>query len=335
MPVQFVVQGFLGNAQCLKHLLNPALVLAQRLLDECFFDKIHLLRQCGRVVGHGCEPNGTHVEQLRTPGAHFDFDNAERQAVIDVHSSWLDEACRPSNKLAINKKTVACSQGQSDLKLTSCPDSKWKLLWSDEFDGPNGAGVDPQKWTHRLGGNGWGNRELQHYTNATENVRQEDGALVIRPKKKMNFGWGKSGKVALTVTVPTLRGAELAGSGDIRIDRVAGDSFDGGIAGSGTLTVGSVEVNRLKMSISGSGNGKAGGGRAKSVEYSIAGSGGIDAKGVAAETASVSIAGSGNVDGQATSTASVNIMGSGNVVMGGPAKCSVTKLGSGSVRCNA
>ena len=141
----------------------------------------------------------------------------------------------------------------------------------------------------------------------------EDGALVIRPKKKMNFGWGKSGKVALTVTVPSLRGAELAGSGDIRIDRVAGDSFDGGIAGSGNLTVGSVEVNRLKMSISGSGNAKASGGRAKSVEYSIAGSGGIDAKGVAAETASVSIAGSGNVDGQATSTASVNIMGSGNV----------------------
>ena len=162
----------------------------------------------------------------------------------------------------------------------------------------------------------------------------EDGALVVRPRKKMNFSWGKSGKVALTVTVPSLRGAELAGSGDIRIDRVAGDRFDAGIAGSGNLTVGSVEVNNLKMSISGSGNAKAGSGRAKSVEYSIAGSGGIDAKGVAAETASVSIAGSGNVDGQATGTASVNIMGSGNVGLTGGAKCSVSKAGSGNARCS-
>ena len=165
-------------------------------------------------------------------------------------------------------------------------------------------------------------------------VMVEDGALVVRPRKKMNFSWGKSGKVALTVTVPSLRGAELAGSGDIRIDRVAGDRFDAGIAGSGTLTVGSVELNNLKMSISGSGNAKAGSGRAKSVEYSIAGSGGIDAKGVAAETASVSIAGSGNVDGQATGTASVNIMGSGNVALTGGAKCSVSKAGSGNARCS-
>ena len=165
-------------------------------------------------------------------------------------------------------------------------------------------------------------------------VAVEDGALVIRPKKKMSFNWGKSGKVALTVTVPTLRGAELAGSGDIRIDRVAGNDFDAGIAGSGNLTVGSVEVNSLKMSISGSGNAKAGSGRAKSVAYSIAGSGGIDARGVAAETASVSIAGSGNVDGHATGTASVNIMGSGNVGLTGGAKCTVSKAGSGSARCS-
>ena len=162
----------------------------------------------------------------------------------------------------------------------------------------------------------------------------EDGALVIRSKKKMSFSWGKSGKVALDVTVPALRGAEIAGSGDMRIDRVAGDSFDAGIAGSGNLTVSNVEVNRLKMAIGGSGNAKAAGGRARSVEYSISGSGGIDAKGVTAETASVSIAGSGNVDGQATGTASVNISGSGNVGLTGGAKCTVSKAGSGNARCS-
>lgn len=163
----------------------------------------------------------------------------------------------------------------------------------------------------------------------------DDGALVIKPRKKMNFGWGSHhGKVALTVTVPTLRAAEIAGSGDIRIDNVSGDSFDGGIAGSGNLKIRRVEVNRLKLTIAGSGSAQAAGGRAKSAEYEIAGSGGIDARGVAVETAAVSIAGSGDVDAQASNTASVSIMGSGNVGMTGGAKCTVSKAGSGNVRCS-
>lgn len=165
-------------------------------------------------------------------------------------------------------------------------------------------------------------------------VEVRDGALVIEPKTKMSWGWGHHGKVALTVTVPNLRAAELAGSGDIRINRVAGDSFAGSVAGSGNLQLGQVEVGSLKLEIAGSGNASAGSGRAKSADYSIAGSGGIDAKGVATETASVSIAGSGGVDAHASNTASVSIMGSGDVNMTGGAKCSVSKAGSGNARCS-
>ena len=163
----------------------------------------------------------------------------------------------------------------------------------------------------------------------------ENGALVLRHKKKMNFGWSNNhGKIKVVVTVPALRAAELSGSGDLRVDKVTGDAFDAGIAGSGNLTVGNVAVNRLKMSVAGSGNAEATGGRAKAVEYNIAGSGGINAKGVAAETAAASIAGSGNIDGQATATASVNIMGSGNVNLTGGAKCTVSKAGSGNANCS-
>ena len=167
-------------------------------------------------------------------------------------------------------------------------------------------------------------------------VTVEDGALVLRHKKKMNFGWSNSnhGKIKVVVTVPALRAAELSGSGDLRVDKVTGDAFDAGIAGSGNLTVGNVAVNTFKMSVAGSGNAEATGGRAKAVEYNIAGSGGINAKGVAAETAAASIAGSGNIDGQATATASVNIMGSGNVNLTGGAKCTVSKAGSGNANCS-
>lgn len=166
-------------------------------------------------------------------------------------------------------------------------------------------------------------------------VEVRNGALSVHPKDR-GFRWGSGprGKVDLMVTVPALRGAELAGSGDIRIDRVAGDRFDGGIAGSGDLSVERVEVGSLKFAIAGSGGARAGSGRAQSVEYDIAGSGDINANGVAADSAKVSIAGSGNVTAQAAKAADVSIMGSGNVEISGGAKCNISKAGSGSVRCS-
>ncbi len=43
------------------------------------------------------------------------------------------------------------------------------LLWHDEFDQPVGSGPDPKKWVHDLGNNGWGNVELENYTDARQN----------------------------------------------------------------------------------------------------------------------------------------------------------------------
>lgn len=165
-------------------------------------------------------------------------------------------------------------------------------------------------------------------------VEVHGNTLRIHPEKrsKMGFNWGSGGKVTLTVTVPRLSAAELAGSGDIRVDRVTGDSFEGGVAGSGNLSIGEVQVGRLKMGISGSGSMQARG-RASEAQYEIAGSGGIDAGQVDAETAAVSIAGSGDVSAHATRSARVDIAGSGDVEIKGGAKCTVSKAGSGQVRC--
>jgi beta-glucanase (GH16 family) len=59
-------------------------------------------------------------------------------------------------------------------------DDSWKLVWSDEFNGPNGTSVDPSKWVVEKGGEGWGNEELEYYTDRGKNVFLEDGNLVIR-----------------------------------------------------------------------------------------------------------------------------------------------------------
>jgi beta-glucanase (GH16 family) len=51
-----------------------------------------------------------------------------------------------------------------------------ELVWSDEFDGTE---IDPSNWTYDLGGGGWGNGEVQHYTDRSTNARVQNGLLVI------------------------------------------------------------------------------------------------------------------------------------------------------------
>jgi beta-glucanase (GH16 family) len=67
----------------------------------------------------------------------------------------------------------------------------WKLVWSDEFKQRNGSAPDPAKWDYALGGNGWGNQELETYTDRRGNSHIEHGKLVITARRE-NFT-GKDG----------------------------------------------------------------------------------------------------------------------------------------------
>ncbi|MFI5299533.1 MAG: family 16 glycosylhydrolase [Polyangiales bacterium] len=62
--------------------------------------------------------------------------------------------------------------------------SGWTLTWSDEFNAPDGSGIDPTKWSFDVGtgGDGWGNSELEYYTDGTKNAVILGGALVITAK---------------------------------------------------------------------------------------------------------------------------------------------------------
>jgi beta-glucanase (GH16 family) len=65
---------------------------------------------------------------------------------------------------------------------------KWNLVWSDEFDGPNGSAPDPAKWSVEVNGTGFGNNELEYYTSRRENAHIEDGKLVITARKETFTG---------------------------------------------------------------------------------------------------------------------------------------------------
>lgn len=68
---------------------------------------------------------------------------------------------------------------------TIMPPAGWQLLWHDEFDG---AAVETANWTYDLGTGtgGWGNGEAQEYTSRPENVRLENGLLIIEARKEQN-----------------------------------------------------------------------------------------------------------------------------------------------------
>jgi len=101
--------------------------------------------------------------------------------------------------------------------------AEWELVWSDEFEG---SGLpDTTLWTFDVGNWGWGNGELQYYTDARlKNARQENGNLIIEAHKNdMGQSWtsarlttrGKTafvyGKIEFRAKVPAEKGNWAAG----------------------------------------------------------------------------------------------------------------------------
>ena len=62
------------------------------------------------------------------------------------------------------------------------PAGSWRMTWQDEFNGKDGSRPDPAKWVYDVGGNGWGNHELETYTDRLSNVRVEHGNLVLEAR---------------------------------------------------------------------------------------------------------------------------------------------------------
>jgi len=81
--------------------------------------------------------------------------------------------------------------GGSDTSAAPSPVPRpgpWQQSWSDEFDAAEGSRPDPSRWVYDLGGNGWGNEELETYTDRAENARIEGGALVITARAEKFTG---------------------------------------------------------------------------------------------------------------------------------------------------
>lgn len=141
-------------------------------------------------------------EQLKADG----IDGADYYlSAFKEHPEWIESAKK--NNIILNAWTVNEAAdmdwliaNEFDFITTNEPEllqermavspisNEMKLIWSDEF---NGKGLpEMTKWNYDSGGNGWGNNELQYYTNAdTLNAKQSNGTLKIialKQKKESN-----------------------------------------------------------------------------------------------------------------------------------------------------
>lgn len=80
-------------------------------------------------------------------------------------------------------------------KVQKLDQRNWQLVWSDDFNGAAGVLPDAAKWKFDIGvgpnNDGWGNAELQYYTNRPSNASLDGkGNLAITAKKELYSGSG-------------------------------------------------------------------------------------------------------------------------------------------------
>ncbi|TDP94023.1 glycoside hydrolase family 16 protein [Labedaea rhizosphaerae] len=89
---------------------------------------------------------------------------------------------------AVLGAALAISAGHATAATTS--PALAAASFTDDFNGPSGAAVDGSKWHHEIGNgaDGWGNHELEYYTDGTANAALDgQGHLVITAKRE-NYG---------------------------------------------------------------------------------------------------------------------------------------------------
>lgn len=103
---------------------------------------------------------------------------SSNQDVATVSETGLVTAIKAGNTF------ITLSNGLEEVTSRVAVEHTWgeyQLVWSDEFDGTN---LNTDVWNIEVNGSGGGNQEKQYYTDRPENLRVEDGNLVIEARKE-------------------------------------------------------------------------------------------------------------------------------------------------------
>jgi len=137
------------------------------------------------------EPNKPNYYNLvnTTGGAYDSFKWVYLDKEVEgemEHQAYFPEAGIYDVELVITKYEVDLNSGQKAAITQDDPANLTDLVWSDEFDY---VGLpDSEKWNMETGGNGWGNNELQYYTDSENNAYVDNGILTITAREESYSG---------------------------------------------------------------------------------------------------------------------------------------------------
>ncbi|HYG03184.1 MAG TPA: head GIN domain-containing protein [Chryseosolibacter sp.] len=146
-------------------------------------------------------------------------------------------------------------------------------------------------------------------------TKVEDNRLVIEKEEKWNDWSSDNEKITVYVTVASLEGVNVSGSGDaIGQSKFSATDFKMNVSGSGSLTIEIDAKGEIDADVSGSGEITLKG-NCDSYKSSVSGSGGVDLNLTVAKKAKFGVSGSGEItaSGSADET-EIKISGSGKVL---------------------
>jgi beta-glucanase (GH16 family) len=118
---------------------------------------------------------------------------------VGEHISYLDEVALSTGEGTVeavgtgatsaNQEAAGTAEAAALVLPPYDPDGDWELVWSDEFDADAGTPINTAYWTCEVGGNGWGNAQLEHNTDRIENVSHNgEGFLAITAREESYRG---------------------------------------------------------------------------------------------------------------------------------------------------
>lgn len=109
--------------------------------------------------------------------------DSSKKISADSSNAGTPNSNQESSEADAFSSSAAAPASSAPATPTSNTATDENLLWSDEFEG---SAIDENKWGYNIGmgENGWGNSELEYYTNRPENVYVKDGMLHIRAQKE-------------------------------------------------------------------------------------------------------------------------------------------------------
>ncbi|MHC5121640.1 MAG: family 16 glycosylhydrolase [Planctomycetota bacterium] len=124
-------------------------------------------------------------------GQNGGLDQLEKGGIVKFRMSIHSASQHSTQAIDALGKCLDRLQSCFDTLQCETPEGpRWELLWSDEFDAPGITPPDPANWEHMIGNGcdygicGWGNNELQWYTDDLSNSWVENGYLTIQAQEE-------------------------------------------------------------------------------------------------------------------------------------------------------